>query len=358
VLLVNVNLTRTHIIPADRVTFMARLARELSEVPGVASAAASMNTPAAGLGIVDIVHVPNVPLSFQPMRNGQLGPQTTFTNFVTPGWFGTYGTPVRAGRDFDDRDVKGAPPVIIVNEAFARKFLAGKSPVGATVAFERGQAAPVQKTVIGVVGDAIYNSLRMPTVPTSYNPLAQLDLPPRADLTVSVRASAGSPMLLARSIATALTTIDRDLVFGFRLMTDQVSGSLTQERLVALLSGFFGGLALLLAGIGLYGVTAYAVSRRRAEIGIRMALGAEPRGVVQLVLARVFWLVGAGLAIGGVASWWASRFVAPLLYGLEPRDPVTFVGAAVTLGAVGVLAGWLPAHRASRIDPAEVLRES
>lgn len=124
-----------------------------------------------------------------------------------------------------------------------------------------------------------------------------------------------------------------------------------------MLSGFFGVLALLLAGLGLYGVTAYAVARRRTEIGIRMALGALPASVVRLVLARVAQLVGAGVIVGAGASVWASTFIASLLYGVAPRDPATLVGAAATLAAVAALAGWLPAYRASRIDPAEVLRE-
>jgi putative ABC transport system permease protein len=178
-----------------------------------------------------------------------------------------------------------------------------------------------------------------------------------SDVTISVRSSAGSPMLLARGVSAALTAADRDLVFTFRPMTDQVSASLTQERLIALLAGFFGALALLLAGLGLYGVTSYAVSRRRTEIGIRMALGAAPGSVVHLVLARVSILVGIGVLAGAGVSIWASTFVGTLLYGLEPRDPATLVMAAAVLAAVGAMAGWIPAHRASRIDPAEVLRE-
>jgi putative ABC transport system permease protein len=135
-----------------------------------------------------------------------------------------------------------------------------------------------------------------------------------------------------------------------------VEASLSQERLLAILSGLFGALALLLAGLGLYGVTAYAVSRRRREIGIRMALGAGPNGVVLLVLSRVTVLVGLGVAIGAGVSLWASKFVAALLYGLEPRDPVTLIGAAAMLAAVAGAAGWLPARRASQIDPSVVLR--
>ena len=128
--------------------------------------------------------------------------------------------------------------------------------------------------------------------------------------------------------------------------------------MIALLAGFFGTLALLLAGIGLYGIAAYAVSARRTEIGIRMALGATPSGVVRLVLIRVTVLTGAGTIIGAVMSLWASRFVTSLLYGLEPHDSMTLIGAGITLGGISTIAGWLPASRASRIDPAAVLRES
>ena len=165
-------------------------------------------------------------------------------------------------------------------------------------------------------------------------------------------------MLLARSVAAALIAEDPDLAFTFRPMTDQVNASLTQERVIAMLAGFFGVLALLLAGLGLYGVTSYAVSRRRTEIGIRMALGAEPGSVIRLVLSRVTMLVAIGVVVGAGVSVWASKFIATLLYGLEPRDPITLIGAAIVLAAVGAAAGWVPAYRASRIDPAEVLRDS
>jgi ABC-type antimicrobial peptide transport system permease subunit len=137
-----------------------------------------------------------------------------------------------------------------------------------------------------------------------------------------------------------------------------VRASITQERIIAMLSAFFGALALLLASLGLYGVTAYSVARRRAEIGIRMALGATQTGVVALVLSRVTILVITGVVVGAGLSLWASTFVETLLYGLEPRDPATLVGAALVLTIVGLTAGWLPARRASLVDPAEVLRDS
>jgi putative ABC transport system permease protein len=278
-------------------------------------------------------------------------------NQITPGWFATYGTTIRAGRDIDDRDTQGALPVALVNEAYVRKFLPNRNPIGETV---RILETP-PKTIVGVVQDTVYVSVRDGVRPTVYVPLAQPNAVGRgatANVNISVRSSDGSPAALAPRVAVALTAVDRNLAFTFRPLQDRIDASLTRERLVALLSGFFGALALLLAALGLYGVTSYAVTRRRAEIGIRMALGAEPGGVVRLVLVRVFVLVALGVIIGTGVSWWSSRFIASLLYDLQPRDAVTLVSAAVTLTAVGAIAGWLPAYRASQIDPAQVLRDS
>jgi putative ABC transport system permease protein len=136
-----------------------------------------------------------------------------------------------------------------------------------------------------------------------------------------------------------------------------VNESLVQERLLAMLSAAFGTLALVMAAVGLYGVTSYAVNLRRSEIGIRMALGATRAAVMRLVLARVSLLVGAGITVGLALAAWASRFVTSLLYGLEPGDPITFAVSAVTLAVIGAVAGWLPAHRVSRLDPTEVLSD-
>jgi ABC-type antimicrobial peptide transport system permease subunit len=179
-----------------------------------------------------------------------------------------------------------------------------------------------------------------------------------SSMSISVRAAGGSPVLLTKSVAAALTTVEPNIAIGVRPLAEQVDATLTQERVVAMLSAFFGGLALLLAGLGLYGVTSYAVSGRRTEIGIRMALGAAPGGIVHMVLRRVAVLVLAGLAMGTIISAWAATFVTTLLYELQPRDPQTFAIAGLVLAAIGALAGWLPARRASRIDPAIVLRDT
>jgi len=281
-------------------------------------------------------------------------------NLISPGWFRTFGTPVVAGRDVTDRDRLGAPRVALVNEAFARRFLGGQ-PLGRTITLYPDSAMEMPPMeIVGVVVDAV-GDLHGPVPPNWYAPLDQFDSS-RFDgawrFRLSVRTRTGSPALLTKPVAAAVATVDPRLALTFLPLSEQIRASVTRERLTALLAGVFGGLALLLAGLGLYGVTAYAVSRRRIEIGIRMALGAPPAGVVKIVLARVSRLVGVGVLVGAGTSLWASRFVGTLIYGLEPRDPVTLLGAVVALAVIAGLAAWLPARRAVRIDPAAVLRES
>jgi ABC-type antimicrobial peptide transport system permease subunit len=164
------------------------------------------------------------------------------------------------------------------------------------------------------------------------------------------------PDQLRQSVAKAVTDVNPRLAVFFRPLDDQVRRTMVQERLLAILSGFFGALAVLLAAIGLYGVTSYAVTLRKPEIGVRIALGATRGGVIRLVLGNVAMLVGAGTAIGLALSLFATRYVKTLLFGLEPSDPVTFVGSALLVVAVGFGAGWLPAYRGSRLDMAGWLR--
>ncbi len=353
VLLVNVNSQRATVDPTRRVQMYEELRDAVRALPGVTEAALSLETPVSGGGTVPRFEVSGgVPLAENEFHaNG-------FANIVSPGYFATLGTPIVAGRDFDSGDRTGTQPVVIVNETVARAALNGASPLGHTITVHLGPAMSMQ--VVGMVADAVYRTLRDPVPPTIYMPLAQFPVPPPrlALINLSVRSASGSPQLLTRSVAATIGTVNPQLALTFRPLAEQVNASLTQERVVAMLSGFFGGLALLLAGLGLYGVTAYAVTQRRTEIGIRIALGAAPAAVVRLVLARVSMLVGVGVLVGTGLSAWASKFIATLLYGLAPRDPVTLVGASALLVTIGGLAGWLPAWRASRIDPAETLREN
>jgi putative ABC transport system permease protein len=320
--------------PDTRIEYQQLLVDRIAAAPGVAHAAGSTITP---LG----------PGSNSPINQN---PETLLQHWITPGWLSVYGMPLRAGRDFTRDDRAAAPRVVIVNDAYVRKFLSASTALGSSVG--RG-------TIVGVVGDAVYGSIRGGMRPTIYVPLAQsagLGLPERTSVKISVRSATSSPASLAAALAAVLRDADPNLTFSFQPLQDAVNQSIAQDRIVATLSAFFGGLALLLSALGLYGVTSYAVSRRRAEIGIRLALGASRRAVLRLVLFRISLLIGAGLAAGTAISLWAATFLAALLFEVNPRETGVLLTAALILAAVGLFAGWVPAHRATRIDPAEVLR--
>ncbi|HSL22152.1 MAG TPA: ABC transporter permease [Vicinamibacterales bacterium] len=353
VLIARVEIPPESVEPADRPALFARLADAAATVPGVSRAAASVVTPISGSTWQFTIDFPDGPDLPERERGAHV-------NLVTDGFFATYGTRLLAGRDFGRGDTSAAPPVAIVNQAFAQKFFGGANPLGRRVKQVSSMSAGATHEIVGYVGDAAYRSLRQTVPPTLYLPFAQYAATGRGlrpAVSVSVRAAAGSPALLTRAIADALRRTAPDVSLSLLPLAEQVSGSLVQERLIAIVAGFFGALALLLAALGLYGMTAYAVSRRRAEIGIRMALGAAPARVIRLVMRRLAVLIAIGVLLGTLGSLSASRFVGALLYGLEPRDPSTLAGAAALLVAVSALAGWMPARRASKIDPAAVLRE-
>jgi putative ABC transport system permease protein len=350
VLVVRLSAQNSSVAPADRLGLFQRIRDAAAAVPGVERAALSNVTPVSGMSWQEDADIVGAPPQPKDERH-------VYLNGVSPGWFATYRTSLLAGRDFDPRDQANTPRTAIVNQAFVRQFFHGASPLGHRIHLpDRPGHANPDAEIVGVVADAVYRSLRQDVPATMYVPLPQAELW-GATVALTVRAARGSPLLLTRSIAAATTGVDPNVALTFRDLTDQVSASLAQERLVALLSGFFGVLALLLAGLGLYGITAYAVNRRRGEMGIRMALGAAPAGLVRLVLRRVGVMVGTGVIVGALATWWAARLVGALLYGVQARDGLTFFGAALALAAVGAVAGWLPARRAARIDPVAVLRE-
>ncbi|TMB54068.1 MAG: FtsX-like permease family protein, partial [Chloroflexi bacterium] len=342
VLVVTLSAQRATVDPAQRIPIFERAVEAVQSLPGVAGAAASLTTPMGGLGLRNQIEVP--------------GARVVLVNHVSPGWFRALGTPLLAGREFSTGDGPGNLSVAIVNEAFGRRFLAGASPLGHDI---RGLPVPGPAVpIVGVVRDAAYSSLREAAPPTVYLPFAQSrEVAAFGSMSLSIRSSGAPPASLIRSVTTALDEVNPDLTWTFRPLAEQIDASMTQERVTAMLAGFFGLVALLLAGLGLYGVTAYSVSRRRSEIGMRIALGASPTSVVGLVVSRVALLVGIGAGAGMPASLWLSQFVEPLLYGLAPRDPATLLGAVLVLVAVGLAAAALPATRAARIDPVAVLRE-
>ncbi|HEY3044844.1 MAG TPA: ABC transporter permease [Vicinamibacterales bacterium] len=358
VLQVNVDVRRAAIEPASRVPLYHQLVATVATLPGVAHAAGSMATPLGGGGIIGEIQLPGAtPSQPEPGPVAFWNSHSTFVNEITPGWLATYGTGVRGGRDINERDGETAQPVALVNEAYARKFLSGRNPLGETVQFVQAMGGR-PRTIVGIASDAVYLSGRDGVRPTVYIPLAQHDFrgPMQTNLSMAVRSSAGSPVALAPSIAAALMHVDRNLLFSFRTLQDRVDASIIQERLIAILSGFCGVLALLLAGIGLFGVTSYAATRRRAEIGIRMALGAQVSDVLTLVLRQTLMLVALGIGLGVAGAAAVTRYLNALLFGITPLDPPTFVAVSLLLVTVGTLAAYLPARRATRVDPMVALR--
>jgi predicted permease len=286
---------------------------------------------------------------------------------VGPRFFETMKMPILAGRDFgpeDDRppappnsqpgafpSMAGAPPLYaVINQAMARHFFGNENPIGKRFVVRRDW----QVEVIGVTKDAKYANLREQPPRTYY--LYYFQQPQREGVTFQLRASGGT-----NDYASTLTRLAREItpqaqVIGLRMMTDVVNESLTQERFIAQLGSAFSLFALLLACIGLYGVMSYAMTSRTSEIGIRMALGARGEDVVRMVMKETILLVATGMAIGLGAALATARLISTLLFGLSPYDPVTIAAAALLMTIVAAFAGYLPARRASRVDPMTALR--
>ncbi len=333
VLVATVDTARARIDPDERLPFYERLAEAVSRVPGVAHAAASMDTP--------LSRARQAPLLLKA---------EWVESVVAPGWFATYGTRLVAGRDFSSVDSASAARCAIVNQAFARKFFPDRNALGEVTE---------KRTIVGIVGDAVFATVRGGARPTLYIPLAQsagTGMPGRTEVQISVRSASGPPALLQKQVSAALDAVDPGLSYSFRTLQDYVDASVSQERLVARLAGLFGGLALLLAGLGLYGVTSYTVSRRQFEIGIRMALGAQRTHVMGLVLFRSLAITAAGLILGVAGAIATTSYLEALLFGVVPLDRPTFIGVACLLALVAATAAGIPAQRATRIDPLVALR--
>ena len=350
-LVVDMNAKRSSVAQENRADLWERMRQAALAVPGVQSAALQRITPLTFSMWNTLIETPGA------LSLGE-DDRLVYVNAVSRDWFRTQGIPFVAGRDFSDADRKGAPAAIIVNETLVRKYFAGSGAIGRSLReiTRPGEAAP-ELHIVGIVRDSVYMSMKEAVPPTMYRHVPQLDSPgPGMDL--AVHAAGAPPAALTKSLADALHRVDADVTFTMRPYRESIRANTVQERMLAMLSAFFGGLALFLAALGLYGVMTYAVSRRRTEIGIRMALGAAPSAAVRLVLQRAAVLVGSGVVLGACVSLWAVRFATPLVFGLQPRDPATLGGSALVLALIGAFAGWLPARRAARIDPARVLRES
>jgi predicted permease len=274
--------------------------------------------------------------------------------FVSPGFTQTLGIPVLLGRDFTDRDDKGTPAVALVNERFAKRYFAGRSPLGLHVGMGGNPGTKTDIEIVGVVKDTRYESMREEVPYELYRPYRQMDFV--QGMTVYARAQ-GDPTAIFANMRQAVNELDSNVpIYRMRTLEQQLDKSLMSERLLASLSGVFGLLATLLAAIGLYGVMAYMVVRRTREIGIRMALGANRGSVVWLVMREVLMLSAKGVAIGGAGAYAATRFVETQLFGILPTDALTMALSAVGIATVAILSGYFPARRATAIDPMHALR--
>jgi predicted permease len=337
--------------PGDIIAYHAQLgkawsalAARIGEVPGVSSAAVATMTPLSGNDRGVHAAVTGAP----PLSEDQ---RYIHINHVTPDYFPALRIPLGAGRYFSETDLAGAPRVAILNRTAAAAYFGGESPVGRRISFP-GQRVEDDYEVVGVVGDVRYENARTEDERMAYLPVEQAIDPVRGAIVIARAGLAAGP-----SIRDAIT---KNIAGGFvprvESLSDETRISLTRERLLSILASVFGGLALLLACIGLYGIMAYGVMRRTREIGIRLAIGATQASVMWMVLREMLIVVVIGVAAGVVAVVPAARFVRSQLFGVTPADPVAIGVAIVVLLLVAAAAGYLPARRATRVDPVTALR--
>jgi predicted permease len=322
-------------------TLYSELQTRLASIPGVISASYSSDTLlSAGLWTSG-VHI-----------EGQPEKTTVETNMlaVGPSFFETMRLPLLNGRTFAALDLRSTPAVAIVNQTFVRRFLKGRNPIGLHLGGTTPSGDKVEREIVGVVADAKYDDLRKPLEPTAYIPLQE------GEAYFALRTSTKSEALIpeVRRIVGALD--DNLPLFGMRTQTQTIDRLLFNERLVAQLSSLFGGIALILACVGLYGLLSYEVARRTREIGIRIALGAQRREIFRLVLIQGLILAMVGALVGIGAAIGVTRYLGSLLYGIGATDPATFVIIAFLLIAVALLACYIPSRRATRVDPLVALR--
>jgi predicted permease len=313
------------------------------QIPGVDAAGAAKNAPFRGNGERNGFRIPG-----RVVAAGEDGPTASVIH-VSDGYFATIGARMVAGREFTPLDRAGAPLVLVVNEAFARQFFPADNTVGQRLTFGSQSAE-----IVGVVNDIRQVDMAAPPDPTMYISNMQNG---RVQMTIVARTQ-GDRMTVARDIREAIWSIDPlQTITSVFTFDESVSTALAQPRLLLVLMASFGGLGLLLGAVGIYGVLASTVNQRRREIGVRMALGAAPSGVSQMIVRRGMLLTGVGLAIGLAASLALGRSVQSVLFGVRPTDAATLAGVVITLTAAALVASWLPARRAARVDPVRALQE-
>jgi predicted permease len=344
-LLFNLSLTPEYKTSAKRAAAYESIAERLEAIPGTTSASYSTDPL-----IADYTSTSNFDVDGEP--EGERGERRAWMNIVGSHFFQTMGIPLMEGRSFGREDTASSQPVAIVNQQLAHDFFPGKNPVGQT--FKGGD---VHAVVVGICGNTRFKDLRNTPPPTFYLFSRQIgDYGPGGQMTFAVK-TASAPASIAVSARKAVGAFDRNLpVYRLRTQEEQIDESLHAERLFALLTSGFGVLALVLACIGIYGIMAYTVARRTNEIGIRLALGAPRRSVMTMVLSEALTLSVIGVLAGMAITLLLTRSLQSMLFGLKPYDPLTLVAAALLLSAVALLASFLPARAAARVDPIQALR--
>jgi predicted permease len=336
------NFRRLDLSPDRYETFKHELLEQIRSIPLVASAATSTHVPLDG-GYFSL-----------EVRSASVQADSMFT-WVSPAYFRTMQIPFVAGRDFTDRDTTQSPPVAIVNQTFVRQFLGGENPLGKTIRTQNEPHYPeTEYQIVGLVKDTKYGGLRDEIHAEAFVPAQQY--PDKYYFTnVFIRFSS-PPAATISAVREKLSPLYPEMKIEYHLFQTEIQNGLVRERLMALLSGFFGALAALLALIGLYGVISYIIALRSNEIGIRMALGANRKNVVGIILRQTLGLLALGVGIGLLLTVAATSGARSLLYGLRPTDPLSLIGAALFLAVVALAASFWPAYRATRSDPMKALR--
>ena len=339
------------ITPADEARFMSfydRTLARLSELPGVTAAGATNMIPLDGNGTDRLIEVEGyVPRDTSDMTSAQ-------NRQATPGWFAAMGIPLVRGRLIERSDDERAARVLVVNEAFAKRFFADGNAIGKRIRLGKLTSDFPWATIVGVVGDVRGFALEEPPIPTMYWPVAQIRATP--SLAIVVRTES-DPAALAPAVRDAIAEIDRSQpIYDMQTLDQLVAKSLGQRRFTLTLMVLFGVIALMLSAIGIYGVMAFAVTQRTQEIGIRMALGARAIDVLKMVVGSGMFLALIGVAVGLIGAFALTRLMASLLFGVSPTDLVTFGLVTTGLLTVALLACYIPARRATKVDPLVALR--
>jgi predicted permease len=339
--------TLTGMKPPQVASYYRQLLERLRAIPGVTSACTAVMALIAGNEWDNWVTIEGYTARADERPDPHM-------QFITPGFFETLRIPILRGRDFTPRDDKGAKMVAIVNAKFVRRYFPHSDPIGRHIGMGNDPGTKTDIEIVGVAGDTKYEDMRTPIPEEVYQPYNQQKFSLDVNVYVHTR---GNPGDMFATVRQAVRQVDPNVpLYDMRTLTDQVDQALVTERLMALLSAVFGGLATLLAAMGLYGVMAYVVARRTREIGIRMALGANRGSVLWLVLREVLLLAAIGVTIGLASTWGLTRLIESQLFEIKPSDPSTLAAAALGIAAVALLAGYLPARRATGIDPTQALR--